>query len=72
LHRIRIDDTLEYRKYLDKSEAVFKKYKGTYLSVDNEPLVLEGKWDYTRTVLIKFENKKDFEDWYHSDDYQDI
>ena len=70
--QIRINDDDEYQKYIDKAGAIFKKYKGEYLSVDNEPDLLEGKWDYTRTVLIKFKSKDDFEDWYYSDDYQEI
>jgi len=70
--QIKINDESEYQKYIDKSEDVFKKYKGTYLSVDNEPTLLEGEWDYTRTVLIEFKSKNDFDAWYHSDEYQDI
>lgn len=70
--QIKINDYIEYQKYIDKSTDIFKKYKGEYLSVDNEPLVLEGKWDYARTVLIKFPSKTDFEKWYNSDEYKEI
>lgn len=69
---IRINDAIEYQKYIDKAGEVFKKFNGTYLSVDNEPTLLEGFWDYTRTVLIEFKSKNDFTDWYHSADYQEI
>jgi uncharacterized protein (DUF1330 family) len=69
---IRINDLEEYHKYIDKSGAVFAKYKGEYLSVDNDATLLEGKYDYTRTVMIKFDSKSDFEDWYYSDEYQAI
>lgn len=70
--QIRIKDDIEYQKYIDKSGDIFKKYRGEYLSVDNKPRVLEGDWTYTRTVLIRFNNKNDFEEWYNSKDYQDI
>jgi uncharacterized protein (DUF1330 family) len=33
---------------------------------------LEGEWNYTKSVIIKFNSKEDFEDWYYSDDYQKI
>lgn len=69
---IKITDEKTYQKYIERAEEVFKKYNGKYLSVDNSPLILEGEWDYTRSVLIKFDTKKDFENWYHSDEYQDI
>jgi len=70
--QIRINDETEYQKYIDKSREVFNKYKGRYLAVDNEPVRLEGSWDYTRTVLIKFDNREDFDSWYDSEDYQKI
>lgn len=70
--KIKINDELIYQKYLDNAEKVFKKYKGEYLSVDDHPKVLEGSWDCTRTILIKFESKSDFDEWYCSEDYQNI
>jgi uncharacterized protein (DUF1330 family) len=70
--RINIIDSDEYQKYLDKSGEIFKKYKGEYLVVDDEPVVLEGNWDQARTVLIRFKSRRDFWDWYYSDDYQEI
>ncbi len=70
--QIRITDEIEYQKYLDNAEDIFRKYKGEYLSVDNNPQIVEGCWNYTRTVLIRFNNKNDFDEWYNSKDYQDI
>ncbi|OFY41545.1 MAG: hypothetical protein A2X18_06900 [Bacteroidetes bacterium GWF2_40_14] len=72
LAQIRINDDNEYQKYIDSAGNIFKKYKGEYLSVDNAPLLLEGKCDYNRTVLIKFNTMKDFKEWYDSEDYQKI
>jgi hypothetical protein len=43
-----------------------------YLAIDESPTLLEGEWNYTKSVLIKFNNKKEFEDWYYSADYQKI
>ena len=70
--QIRIKDEIEYQKYLDNADNIFRKYKGEYLSVDNNPQIVEGSWNYTRTVLIRFNNKNDFDEWYNSKDYQDI
>ena len=69
---IEINDEVEYQKYIDKSGDIFKKYNGEYLSVDNEPVVLEGKWDYTRAVLIRFKSHHDFTNWYNSAEYKEI
>lgn len=70
--QIRLDDPEGYQKYIHKSEEVFKKYNGKYIAVDNNPLLLEGAWDYSRTVVIKFKTKNDFQDWYYSSEYQEI
>ena len=69
---IRINNRDEYQKYLDSVDAVFSKFKGKYLAVDSSPVVLEGKRRYTKSVLIEFKNKQEFEKWYYSDDYQMI
>ncbi len=70
--QIRINNPDEYQKYLDKFDDIFSRYKGEFLAIDESPVLLEGNWSYTKSVLIKFNNKKEFEDWYFSDDYQDI
>jgi uncharacterized protein (DUF1330 family) len=70
--RIKIHDDKEYQNYLDKADDVFNKFNGKYLSVDDDPLLLEGNWDCTRSVLIQFENLDDFKAWYHSPEYQEI
>jgi uncharacterized protein (DUF1330 family) len=72
LASIRIRDDREYQKYIEKAGEVFSRYNGIYLAVDNDPVVLEGIWDYSRAVLIRFNTREDFENWYRSDDYQEI
>jgi len=69
---IRIKNDQDYQHYLDQSEEIFARYKGSYLAVDNEPEVLEGDWNYSRAILIRFDNKEDFNDWYSSEEYQEI
>jgi len=69
---IRINDEREYQNYLDRAGEIFARYKGTYLAVDNQSEVLEGEWNYQRAVLIRFKSRDDFQDWYHSLDYQKI
>ena len=70
--RIAISDKEEYQKYLHKAGEIFRKYKGEYLVTDDEPIVLEGSWEPARMVLIRFNTRKDFWDWYYSEDYQEI
>jgi uncharacterized protein (DUF1330 family) len=70
--QIKINNPDEYEKYLEKFDDIFTQYKGEYLAIDESPTLLEGSWNYTKSVLIKFNSKQDFEDWYYSNDYQSI
>lgn len=70
--QIFINDENEYQKYLSETDQIFKKYNGEYLVVDDQPEILEGEWNYTRSVVIKFDNRVDFQKWYFSDEYQNI
>jgi len=70
--RITINDPEEYRKYVERVDEVFNRYNGEYLAFDDKPLVVEGSWDATRMVLIRFDSRDDFTDWYYSSDYQEI
>ena len=72
LAHIDLTDEGEYRKYLDRVNEVFRRFKGTYLAVDEQPQVIEGEPAEGRIVLIRFDSRKDFEDWYYSDAYQEI
>ncbi|MBN2613247.1 MAG: DUF1330 domain-containing protein [Bacteroidales bacterium] len=70
--QIKIHDEEDYQKYIERAGSVFSKYNGEYLAVDDKPSVLEGIWDYTRTVIIRFNSKIDFELWYNSEEYREI
>jgi uncharacterized protein (DUF1330 family) len=70
--QINVHDYQEYEKYLESFDDIFSRYKGEYLAIDESPTLLEGEWNYTKSVIIKFNSKEDFEDWYYSDDYQKI
>jgi uncharacterized protein (DUF1330 family) len=70
--QIRINNPVEYEMYLERFDDIFSQFKGEYLAIDEAPVILEGDWNYTKSVLVKFNSKQDFEDWYYSDDYQSI
>ena len=72
LAQIKVNDPGEYDKYLEQVDEIFSKYNGEYLSIDESPALLEGDWNYSKFVLIKFNSKQDFKDWYYSNDYQKV
>lgn len=69
---INIHDTALYDQYLAGFDAVFKRYKGQVVAVDDQPRVLEGDWPARRTVLIRFPDDQALLNWYESPEYQGI
>jgi uncharacterized protein (DUF1330 family) len=65
-------DSMIYNQYLESCDEIFKKYKGKYLAVDNSFIVVEGTNSHTKIVVIEFDNEHDFNEWYYSNDYQEI
>lgn len=69
---IAINDEQAYAEYLKRCDEIFSKYRGTYVAVDDAPLVLEGRWDYTKVVVVRFDSEADFFAWYQSPEYEEI
>jgi uncharacterized protein (DUF1330 family) len=72
ISRLTIHDRSEYDKYENQFEEVFAKFDGKLLSVDEDPLILAGEWEATRSVLIEFPSRVAALTWMQSDDYQRI
>jgi uncharacterized protein (DUF1330 family) len=69
---ISINDPETYQKYLDGFDEVFKNYQGQVIMVDDEPSVLEGEWNHTRIVMIRFPDETEARRWYESPEYQEL
>jgi uncharacterized protein (DUF1330 family) len=70
--RITIDDRERYAQYEAGFLEIFAAHTGRLLAVDDNPEVLEGDWQCTRTVIAEFPNKEEALAWYRSDDYQTL
>lgn len=70
--QINIKDPKGYQKYLDGYDDVFNRYKGTVVAVDDDVTVLEGKWPFRRTLIIRFPDEAEARRWYDSAEYQAI
>ncbi len=57
--------------YLEKVEATFLPYGGTWLVLDAQVEVMEGAWPGS-AVLMEFPDMETAKQWYHSDGYQAI
>ncbi|MFT5580069.1 MAG: hypothetical protein ACI9WS_002829 [Paraglaciecola psychrophila] len=67
---ITIADREEYARYEAGFMAIFSRYQGKMLAVDEQPESLEGQWPHTRTVLVEFPDREHTMAWYQSADYQ--
>lgn len=70
--QITIRDRERYQLYEDQFMEVFEQFDGTLLSVDEDPVVLEGEWTATRSVLIEFPDTEAAKAWLRSDAYSEI
>ena len=70
--RFKIHDRSAYDRYSAGFPAVFQKFDGKMLSVDEEPIVLAGEWNDTRSVIIEFPSKESALTWMNSEEYQAI
>jgi uncharacterized protein (DUF1330 family) len=68
--QIKIHNPEGYKKYLEGFDEIFEKYKGEVIIADDDPIVLEGSWNYTRVVMIRFPNEEELRLWYDSPEYQ--
>jgi uncharacterized protein (DUF1330 family) len=69
---IKINDLEKYQKYINEVDELSSKFNGKYLALDDNPKILEGNWNYSRSVIIKFNTETEFNDWYYSEEYQRI
>jgi len=70
--RFKIHDRAGYDRYEENFLEVFEPFGGTMLSVDEEPTVLQGEFDFTRSVLISFPSADNAMAWMTSPRYQEI
>jgi uncharacterized protein (DUF1330 family) len=70
LAQLKIHDRQSYEDYTAGFDEIFAKYDGEVLAVDEEPRILEGRWEFSRAVLIRFPSEEEANRWYSSVEYQ--
>ena len=55
-----------------KVKPLAEKFGGDYIIRGGKTKVLEGNWEYPRTVVIKFPSYEKALEWYNSDEYKPI
>ena len=70
--QINITNGEPYKDYLNQVTPIVKKYYGEYVVRGGKSEVMLGKWDYTRTVVIRFPSYNFAMDWYNSEEYAPV
>jgi uncharacterized protein (DUF1330 family) len=70
--QITIHDRAEYGRYEAGFMSVWEKFQGEFLAVSENPVIVEGQWPCTRTVLLRFPSEAEARRWYESPEYQAI
>mgnify|MGYP001238192287 CR=1 FL=1 len=70
--RFKIHDRTGYDRYEENFMQVFEPFGGTILSVDEGPTILQGEFDFPRSVLIEFPSAEQAMAWMTSPEYQEI
>jgi len=70
--QLTITDRTAYNRYQSRFLGVLSRFKGRLLAADESPLVLEGKWDREKVVLLSFPDEPSFREWADSPGYQEI
>ncbi len=72
LAQVDVHDMEQYRKYTAQTPALIEKYGGRFLVRGGEVVTLEGEGPSNRLVLIEFPSLQTVQDFYASDEYQEV
>ena len=69
---IEVKNPEAYKEYLAKVTDIVKKFCCEYLVRAGEYTEIEGKWKYSRNVVIKFPSYEKALEWYNSEEYKPV
>ena len=72
IFNINVNNPENYKEYIDKVKPIAQIHGGEYIVRGGENMVIEGKWEYPRTVIIKFPSYEKALEFYNSDEYKPI
>ena len=72
IFNIKITNQENYKEYIDKVKPLANKFGAEYIIRGGENKIIEGSWEYPRTVVIKFPSYEKALEWYNSKEYEPI
>ena len=72
IFNIKVNNAENYKEYVEKVKPTAEKFGGEYVVRGGDNTVVEGSWQYPRTVVIKFPSYGKAMEWYNSAEYKPI
>ena len=70
--QLRFTDRSAYDRYQSRFLGVFRKFEGRLLAADEQPMVLEGRSDCQKVVLMSFPDAEAARRFRESPEYREI
>ena len=70
--QINITNKENYKEYINQVTSIVKEHQGEYIVRGGKSEVVEGEWNYQRTVVVKFPSYDAAIQWYNSEEYAPI
>lgn len=73
IFQVTVTDRDLYREYETAGHPeILDGFSGRIVAIDEDIDVVEGAWNFTRTVIVEFPSKEQARAWYNSDSYQAV
>src|SRR5262249_9458975 len=64
--QLKFTDRAAYERYAARFRGVLKQFGGRLLAADEQPEIIEGRWDRDKIVLLSFSNATAFRGFFES------
>ena len=72
IFNIEVTNPEAYKQYVQSVKPIAEQFGGEYVVRGGNNQVVEGSWQYSRNVVIKFPSYEKALEWYNSEEYQPI
>ena len=72
IFNIEVTNPQAYKEYVGNVKPIAEQFGGEYIVRGGTNQVVEGNWQYSRNVVIKFPSYEKALEWYNSKEYQPI
>jgi len=70
--QLKFTDRAAYERYAARFRGVLKQFGGRLLAADEQPEIIEGRWDRDKIALLSFSDATAFRGFFASAQYQEI